>query len=119
MKGFKSTGKGPHYGNFNFSSRSGFADSSGKTRTVGSYTRKVAKKARGGAIANAMRQAMQSQFSEGEANTVDRANAVGSSMTPLEAASMARKSPVARARPAAIVGRAPKAAFSRMPKIGK
>lgn len=52
MKGFKSTGKGPKYGNFTFPSAAGFGPSSGSVKTVSGYTRRagrrVVKKAIGG-----------------------------------------------------------------------
>lgn len=52
MKGFKKTGNGPRYGNFSFSSRTGFSGSTGKVQNVKGYTRKVAKHnfATGGAV---------------------------------------------------------------------
>jgi hypothetical protein len=40
-KGFKSTGKGPRYGGFGFSTKAGFSSSSGKIKHVGGYTRRV------------------------------------------------------------------------------
>lgn len=54
MKGFKSTGNGPRYGNFTFSSRAGFGPSSGAVKNVSGYTRRapkrVMKKAIGGLV---------------------------------------------------------------------
>ena len=54
MKGFKSTGNGPKSG-FAFPRSAGFSDSSGKSKTIGSYSRRapkrhVVKKAAGGLL---------------------------------------------------------------------
>lgn len=52
MKAFKSTGRGPKYGNFSFPSKAGFGPSSGHVKNVSGYSRrapkKVMKKAIGG-----------------------------------------------------------------------
>jgi hypothetical protein len=104
MKGFKSTGNGPRYGNFNFSSKKGFSDSSGKVRTVGAYTRKVAKHARGG-LSQALRNVTGAAVTQAEADRAAKASTVSPSMTPLEAAAMARRARVG--------------IFNRNPKIRK
>ncbi len=65
-RGFKSTGNGPRYGDFGFSSKKGFSDSSGKTRTVGEYSRRTPKrKAVGGLVDDDYRFAPTQGFSEG------------------------------------------------------
>lgn len=48
MKGFRNTSKGRS--GFHFSTENGFSDSSGKVRTVKSYSRRVPKFAEGGSV---------------------------------------------------------------------
>lgn len=43
MKGFKDTGNGPKAG-FSFPSSAGFGDSSGKSKTIGTYSRRAPKR---------------------------------------------------------------------------
>lgn len=96
MKGFKHTGKGPKYGNFNFSTKAGFSASSGKVKHVGGYTRRTpVKKSIGGLASSAPFKGTNQGFSEGG---VAR-KTTGAAITPSEAKILAKKSTGAQMTP--------------------
>ena len=117
MKNFKHTGRGPKYGSFNFSSKAGFSDSSGKVKNIGGYTRRTPKKkalgglassvpfkgtdqgfSEGGEVKSRLKKVLGSQYTDREAerlmkNRNMRKKVLGSQFTEREFRKAARKSP--------------------------
>lgn len=114
MKGFKSTGNGPKYGSFTFSSKVGFGPSSGKVKNVSGYSRRapkrVVKKAVGGIVEDNIVEAPGfSDFKRG--GQAKRAYAKGGKVAP--------KIPGVSDPMTAREAMAGSVGFNRTPKIGK
>lgn len=115
MKGFKSTGNGPKYGSFTFSSKAGFGPSSGSVKSVSGYTRRapkrVMKKAIGGLATGEAPNTPGGPADFAKGGMAKRVT--GAQITPREKAALSKKVLGAASTPAEV------RAFNRTPKIGK